>query len=664
MAHKKTVLVLLLVVSLLLMLTIVFFIKTRYGYFGYSYHQFIEDMALKYDAAVETNMGKINSDIQYLSSDDLVRSVFESSSRGEPTDKYYPDFDKIKNAIEDCQKLQILDFEGKIIFSLDTNEINKIKVVRKIMTVVDDHFLTNDFVYIYLLNKDLMASFYPVPKENTGATNGGFVVLYYNMKKLFSGIPSGQIVADGAISNLLITSKTILNKNKVNYLMDYLKNPQMYKKIEKNEKSVYVVRKNIHGIELLYYPSNERFIPILGGIALTACLFLFFLVVTALVLILREEKIIQDIPVKPVNVNLNRDLNESDKTNNLKTLIRDIEESNPYNEKEAKQGIEGMIMTNGIHLTEAIPEISSEYQESMDKQEGISSEEKEGPSVESKPVETYDFIKPSKATDLFAEEDLILKNIEANAPAAEKRVSSLKERTDEDEFELKESFVNNEFPDFKSGLKEEKIGEEPEFESVKFDMGEFKETGHETVKQASMEENLEIPVEEMPPLADLDKKIEMVSMDAGEAAMAEPPQKVSSICSVEDYVEVIQDLIKKSLNINKIMVLKRENDEFSTIINKGYIKGNLIIQAEDPLLKLFQSMKKGIDINGNLSASSYLKDRFDTGDLEKVDEIFIVPIVKRDDIVGIAFYSKDKNISNLSHYQKLELLNLSFLQES
>ncbi len=671
MAKKKTLLVLLLVVSLALMLVIVYFIKTRYGYFGYSYHQYIEDMALKYDAAVETNLSKINSDIQYLSKDNLVKSVFVSSGKGESTGNYYPDFDKIRNAIEDCQKLQILDFDGKIIFSVDTNEINKIKIVRQIMTAVKDHFLTNDFAYIYLLNKDLLASFYSVPVENTSTTNGGFVVLYYKMNKLFSGIPRGSIVADGAISNLLVTSRMFLNNNKVNYLMDYMKNPETFTKIETNEKSVYVVRKNIHGIELLYYPSNEKFIPILGGIALTACLLLFFLVVTALVLILRDEKVIQDMPVKPVNVSIHEEPVQPEKPDELKDLIKDIEENKPYGESEAKKGIEDMIMANGIHLTEAMPEISSEY---MDMEAGTPSagekikqpeklEIPEPSQAVPENLETYDFIKPSRETDLFAEEERILSSIESQAPAREEKTPSQHETAEEDEFILNESFNENEFPGIETGLKSEQKEEIPEFEPFKFDLEDIKkeEPANEEIKAG--DEMFEITAEEMPPLSELDQAVETISLDAGEIAMSEPPQKLSTIYTVEDYGKVAVDLAKNSLNINRILIMKREGEKFRPIQSSGYKNGEIKMQADDPVITLFLSKLKGLDIKGNLSASRYLNERFDPADLNNINEIFIVPVVKKENVVGIAVYAKNKEIKEPTHYQKAELFNMSFLQE-
>src|SRR5208282_574285 len=135
-------------------------------------------------------------------------------------------------------------FDGNIIFSIDTNDINRIKIKQPIIDAVKSRLATNDYTYLFFLNKDSFAAFYNVAPENTVTTNGGYVVLYYKMAKLFNGLSKGQIVADGAISNMLITSRMILSNNNVNFLFNYMKNPEAYKKIEKNEKSVYLIRKS------------------------------------------------------------------------------------------------------------------------------------------------------------------------------------------------------------------------------------------------------------------------------------------------------------------------------------------------------------------------------------------------------------------------------------
>lgn len=658
MAKKKTLLVLLLVISLVLMVVIVSFIKTKFGYFGYSYHQYIDNMALQYDAAVETNMGRIDSEIKYLSKDNLVKNVFESSSRGEDTMKYYDDFNKIRNSIQDCRNLQVLDHEGNIIFSTETNEINNLMIITPIMAAVKSRFLTNDFTYIYMKDKDSLAAFYSVEADQTATTNGGFVVIYYKMPRLFSGIAGGQIIADGAISNMLITSRIILNDTNINYLMNYLKNPEAFKTQDTNEKSVYVVRKNIHGIQVLFYPSNERYIPVLGLVLLITCLLLFVLVVAALIMVMRDEKIISDMPIKPIKVNV-VDEYAGEKPDEIKTLIDDIEGNRNFGENEAQKGIEDMIMANGINLTLS--------EESFGPSPGSSGEPEkidiEEPSkITEKPYEeinTYDEIKPTSHTDLFAEEERILGNIESMVPYKEERSARLEDLEEDNGIMLNESFNEPEFPSFETLPAGAGAGEPAAFEMP--EMPELKEVPEEILKAEEIKVEVpeieipefEIPVHEIP-----------VENDAGTIAMMEPPQKTSSILSVEDFGKIAVELAKKSLNVDKILILEKKDDRYIPIIKEGIDpSAGFKIMANDPIFTMFLSGGKGIDIKGNMSRTRYFNERFDPKDIEGIDEIFITPIIKNREITGMAIYLKAAGIPDSTHYQKSELLNLSFLQD-
>jgi hypothetical protein len=651
MAKKKTLLVLLLVISLVLMVVIVSFIKTKFGYFGYSYHQYIDNMALQYDAAVETNMGRIDSEIKYLSKDNLVKNVFESSSRGEDTMKYYDDFNKIRNSIQDCRNLQVLDHEGNIIFSTETNEINNLMIITPIMTAVKNHIQTNDFTYIYMKDKDSLAAFYSVEADQTATTNGGFVVIYYKMSRLFSGIAGGQIIADGAISNMLITSRNILNDTNINYLMNYLKNPESFKTQDTNEKSVYVVRKNIHGIQVLFFPSNERYIPVLGLVLLITCLLLFVLVVAALIMVMRDEKIISDMPVKPIKVNV-VDEYAGEKPDEIKTLIDDIEGNRIYGENEAQKGIEDMIMANGIDLTEGSFGPSSGEPEKINIEEP--SKITENPYEE---INTYDEIKPSSRTDLFAEEERILGNIESMVPYKEERSARLEDLEEDNGIVLSESFNEPEFPAFEAPRGG--AGEPAAFEMP--DMPELKEVPEEILKAEEIK--VEVPEIELPefeiPVHEADAE-----NDAGTIAMMEPPQKTSSILTVEDFGKIAVELARKSLNVNKILILEKKDDRYIPIIKEGLDpSADFKIMANDPIFTMFLSGGKGLDIKGNMSRTRYFNERFDSKDIEGIDEIFITPIIKNREITGIAIYLKAAGIPDSTHYQKSELLNLSFLQD-
>ncbi len=663
MAKKKTLLVLLLVVSLALMLIIVYFIKTKFGYFGYSYHQYIENMALQYDAVIETNMNIINSEIQYLSKDNLIKSVFTSSSRGEDTSKFLDDFDKIKNSIQECQNIQVLDSDGDIIFSNDTNEINNLKIVPPIIMAVKGHFSTNYFTYVYMKDRDSLAAFYTLNQENTATANGGFVVVYYKMAKLFTGISKGKIIADGAISNMLITSKMVLSDNNINYLMNYLKSPENYKKIETNEKSVYVVRKNIHGIEVLYYPSNERYIPVLGLILLVTCLLLFILVVSALIMVMRDEKIISDMPIKPINVNIAEE-SAYEKPDEIKSLISDIEEDRVFGEKEVQKGIEDMIMTNGFNLTESIPSSEVSNTAEVEKEEFPVPEFEEIPAEsnmkipepltvsENNVINTYSELKPTKQTDLFAEEERILSNIESQVPFKEERSANLEGIEEDFKVELKESFHEPEFPSFETMGRPS--GELNTFQPP--ELPEIKEFPDEILNAEEIQ--FEAPVE-----VAAEKPAETpVQKDTGLAAMMETPEKVSPIITVEDFGKIAVELAKRSLNIHKILVLEKHEERYIPIIREGIAATDFKLMTNDPIFTMFLSGGKGIDVKGNIRETRYFREKFEQADIEDIDEIFITPIIKNREITGVAFYLKQIGTPESTHLQKSELLNLSFLQ--
>ncbi len=671
MAKKKTLLILLLIFSLASMIVLVFFIKNRLGIFGEYYRQYIERMVSAYYATIETNMNKIDSEIIYLSKDNLVQSVYKSSKSGENTEKYLEDFDKIKNTIPECQKIQVLDSEGKIIFSNDTNEIYASKIIKPIMSAIQNHFITNTNMYVYFLNKTSFASFYPISAEDSKPAKKGFVVLHYKMEKLLPGGPSTHLSVTYAMSNIILMSGAGMDTNKIKFMLSYINNPESYKKLNKGYKNLVIAKKYINGTVQGYYPNNEKYIPLFGIIALIINLCLFFMVVIALIQIMRNEKMIQDMPIKPVNVPLREKKIAEVKKDEIKDLIMDIEDNKPFEDKEAKKGIEDMILSNGIDLTASFPEAEPEInempeidlsQEAMgETQEMIEISE---PSFEMpQAINTYDHIKPSKETDLFAEEERILSNIESKAPVRKEKEINIDEDLSDEEIVLSESY-HEEIP---HEIQEEHKEDIVEFEPFSFEMEPFSgENPEEAAKKSVSAEKGELPeikVEEMIPLTEEAKTGVSVPMDEGEAAMAEPPQKVSSICSVEDYGKVAFDLARNSLNILNILILKRINNQFMCIMKEGFQTDKFAISEKDPVFQMFLSQNKGLDIKGEIKNTRYLKERFSAQELDSIDEVFIVPIVKKESVVGMAIYGKQKGTAEATHFQKSELLNLGFLQD-
>ncbi len=142
----------------------------------------------------------------------------------------------------------------------------------------------------------------------------------------------------------------------------------------------------------------------------------------------------------------------------------------------------------------------------------------------------------------------------------------------------------------------------------------------------------------------------------------EPPVKLSTISSVEEYANVAQDLAKNSLKMSKVAVLKKEGETFNPVLNDGFSE-NISFSLNDPLLERFINNKKSIDIRGELSNTRYLKERMSVEDLSQLAELLVVPIISDKEVNGIALFGRNKGDVEPTNFQKSELHNLGFLQE-
>ncbi|OHD56515.1 MAG: hypothetical protein A2Y33_15445 [Spirochaetes bacterium GWF1_51_8] len=142
----------------------------------------------------------------------------------------------------------------------------------------------------------------------------------------------------------------------------------------------------------------------------------------------------------------------------------------------------------------------------------------------------------------------------------------------------------------------------------------------------------------------------------------EPPVKISTIAHVESYADVAMDLAVNNLNFNKISVMKKSGEEFGVLMKQGFSK-ETSIGLDDPIYQKYLSRKKSVDIRGDLTKSSYLTERFSLEDLQNLEELMIVPVVKGEEIKGIGIYGREKGKKEATHFQKSELYNLGFLQE-
>jgi len=697
MRTRKGILILMLILSLLFMVLIVYLIKNRLSIFGKDYLDYVNKKDAFYYSVIKTNIGQIDYEIKNLAQDNIVKSVYISATLGENTERYFDAFKNIKTAIQDCDKIQVVGADGRVIFSTETNEINSVKIVTFIMDDVQRYFSLNTNVFVFFINKDLFASFYPISAGNNNAVYNGYVMMQYKMNRLLKGIPSSQVRVAYAFTNTILLSTGSFDTNRVRSALVYLRDPEFYKNNSKGIRNIAIPRHSISGTIQGIDFTNDRYIPLNGIIILLINLVFFFVIVVGLIQVMKEERIIKEIPVKPVEVSIPESKYE-EKAEEIKSLVTDIEGSKLYEEREAKEGIEKLILSDEVNLTEPFKEevVSEEKEIEKEKPEIEISETVVGPEIS-----TYESIKPSKTTDLFAEEERILEGIERKGHVVVESEASPDIWAEETGTILTESFsapeevevsaadkilqeeepISIDLEQIKEVVPSEKeelvevekpVVEEPVIVSDKA-MESIETMEEEKQPEVMSEEKIEIADIEVPEIAlpeeETGKKAERVesveeefpSIDLGEEAMLEPPIKTTSISTIEDYQDVALDLARNSMNMENVILLKKEKDRFITIKKNGFEATSYSLSEIDPIYTNYLSKNKAVNIVGNLDKSSYLKEHFSADELENLEELLIVPISRREHLEGVAVYARQKGKPEATHFQKLELMNLGYL---
>lgn len=686
MKVRKVVLVILFLFSLFSLIIIIYSAKNKVSFFKYFENQHLERLTDSFNKVITNNINQVFVEVKALSEDNMLKSVFVSASVGENTSRYLEDFTKIKNGIGGCEKVQALDAEGKIIFSTVAEEINAQKFRANYMESMRAFFSNQNPVYLYCINNGQFVSIAELSSE----TIKGYVAVYYHMEKLLKGLSTNKVVIPLSFGNDIFFSSSAVDKGEVNKIINYYNQPE-----NKNKKFVgtsigrYMEFK---GLKMYYYP-KEKYISIITIFILLLNFLLLGTVVYALVQVQREEKMYRSVDLSSLEKGLPD--YASSAGSSVRDLAGDIETNERFDSDYTKKGIEDMILSNDMDLTQ-MPELKHEepplhepLEWSTIKEEdlGISPIDQELHVPELQPIEE---IKPSPVTEMFAEQDRILDGVDnqkfndvivpleetpqdvvvetaipdfpaMEAPEADLAVEQ-KDFATEDDLSI---FVGDDAgelpPD--AGVLEEKGLIEPIAEEKK-SLEEFPyemETKLPDIQQTDFTD-----IDEAPVLMMDHAELSEIPSDspAAQDVFSNPPARVSSIFTVADYGNAAIDVAKKSLNINKVLVLEKKDNRYDTIINNGFETSQLSLEANDPLVELFLSKHKSVDIKGDLKSTRYLQERFPSGLLENLDEMLVVPVIKQSEVHGIALFAREKGIPEPGNFQKLELYNLGFLQET
>ncbi len=211
-----------------------------------------------------------------------------------------------------------------------------------------------------------------------------------------------------------------------------------------------------------------------------------------------------------------------------------------------------------------------------------------------------------------------------------------------------------------------------EDEVIALDMDELanipvvEETEQET---ASVPEEREIKMENEPLVtqeqASSSEKVVMFGEELHEdlaKLLSEPATRLSTIHDVASYAHAARDIAHSSLGMKRVCVLEKKGDVFENVVQEGF-KSKLKLSTQDPLYKKILSKHKSLDIQNNLEKASYLKQWFGDGELKDLDELFITPVIKNNEVIGVGIYGREKGVPEVTDLQKSELYNIGFLQE-
>ncbi|MGC8764302.1 MAG: hypothetical protein ACP5QT_00230 [Brevinematia bacterium] len=622
MTLKKVILVLLLIFSIISLFVIVYFSKNRVGMFGKIYDEHVRKNTELISQTVQSNMLKVKDEIKSLSQEETVKAIFESYFLGlAPVDSTR--ISEIKNKIPECIKIQLIDKDGLIIFSTIEEEKLSQKLKSTILEKIQSHFSLRDEPFFYFLNNQQFFSLFPLSYAISNSIYYGYVAVYYNTAKLLSSaFPAKKLKIPFSSENFVFFSTGNIDPKDISLILQNYENLKDIKG-ERFEKTIGGISQ-FNGIKLIYYAKNEKFISPWTIFFIIIDLILLLLVVFTLLQISREEKLYKEVALS----SLKTDTVTEDRSE-IGDLVKDIEEENIYREEEAKEGIEEMMMSEQTEFS-AVSEkpvlpSEKEIESSLaEKPYEVKEEMVEVPFEVSE--ETFE---PDHKTKVFAEEENILSGM--SNEYIEKEIALKEEPEKAEEIETIERTIEFEMPEVENVPLTENLGQIEEAMAV---------TSMEPLKETIEEREIDLKNE-----------------------MAEPPQKTSTIATVEDYGSVALDLSKNNLGISRVMILKRENSHFIPVIQEGFKSSEVSFDIDDPLIKLFFSKGKCVDIKGNLK-SRYLSSKFLETDLNEIEELFIMPIIKKNEIVGVAFYGRESGVPEATNFQKSELFNMGYLQEN
>jgi hypothetical protein len=378
MKLRKIVLIALLIFAVASLFVIAIFAKNKIGFFGKAYDKHISEQSERIASVVEPNLNNIFSETKGLADSDITKSLFVSFALGESLDRFKAPFDSRLSDMEMCRKIQVVDLERRIVFSTVEDEIFAQRVTENMFNRFKRHFDGNNTPLVHFINTETFVSVSPSYVNPEGYEYHGYVIAYYESQRILKGLEKERLTIPFSVDNFIFVSeRSDIDNEDINKIVYFYQSGMDKQDVEVDpkDKTIGAITK-VHGLNIINYQKDGRFVPVEAIIFLIVTLVLMGLVLFVLIQTIREEKredyYIPTSKAPPQSDDMetvfeddfDMDAGEINRFNvpnqdEIQELVDDIESGDTYAESAANKGIENMIMSDDSSLTE-LPDFGSE----------------------------------------------------------------------------------------------------------------------------------------------------------------------------------------------------------------------------------------------------------------------------------------------------------------
>lgn len=354
-----------LVLALGSLVIIVYAAKTRKWFFGTQYQRYLQTTQEKVQEALQKSLGAAATEAHALTADGLTQKLWVSYRLGEDTRAYIADFQKKLMGMSYGRKIQVVDTEGRILLSTVDLEAETKKISASYLKVLRDHFAIHQRRphVLFQNNQQDFIICEKYPRDAAAEEIIGYILVYYNTSRILEPFSGSDLRLAGSKNNRIFLTSKQYTPEQVNALLNRLDSFPAGQKTQDD----FLIRFRINGVVAAYDIHSKPYRP-------WAAIFMVLINLALLGLVIyvlfsyhfydRAEKYVTDryrqngeldeddfAPIPMARTSTDNLAYAAPQSEEIRSLVRDIERGKTYSGSNGQQGIEDMIMQSDTDFT-------------------------------------------------------------------------------------------------------------------------------------------------------------------------------------------------------------------------------------------------------------------------------------------------------------------------